>query len=62
MHRIGFAVGLCGLLLACPRLDGRQDENGAGNRQAGRSGGIAGARQDGVRGGQGIRSRDGTLT
>ncbi len=39
MHRIGIAVGLCGLLLAGPRLDGQQDEKGAGNRQAEPSGG-----------------------
>ena len=39
MHRIYVAFGLCGLLFACPRLDGQQDKKDAGNRPAGRSGG-----------------------
>jgi len=39
MHRIYVAFGLCGLLFACPRLDGQQNEKDAGNRPAGRSGG-----------------------
>jgi hypothetical protein len=39
MHRIYLAFGLCGLLVAFPRLDGRQDEKDAANRQAGRRGG-----------------------
>src|SRR5262245_41350277 len=39
MHRIAFAIGLCGLLFAFPRLDGPQNERAAGNRQAGRNGG-----------------------
>jgi hypothetical protein len=38
MHRISFAFGLCGLLFACPRLDGHQNEKDAGIRPAGRSG------------------------
>src|SRR5690349_3925900 len=39
MHRICFSFGLCGLLFACPQLDGQQTEKDTGNRQAGRSGG-----------------------
>ena len=39
MNRIDFAFGLCILLLACPRLEGQQDEKDIRNRQAGRSGG-----------------------
>ena len=39
MHRISFAFGLCGLLLACPRLDAQHNDKDAGNRQAGRSAG-----------------------
>jgi len=39
MHRIYLAFGLCGLLLALPRLEGQRIEEDAGNRPAGRSGG-----------------------
>jgi TolB protein len=39
MHRIFVAFSLCSLLYACPRLDGRQNEKEAGNRQVGRHGG-----------------------
>jgi hypothetical protein len=49
MHQIGFAVGLCGLLLAGPRPGGPQDEKVAGNRQAERSGGtVSGAEKASV--------------
>jgi hypothetical protein len=37
MHRICFALGLCGLLFAFPRLDGQRTEKDAGNQQAGQS-------------------------
>ena len=38
MHRIILAFSLCGLLCACTRVDGRQNEKDAGIQQAGRSG------------------------
>jgi hypothetical protein len=38
MHRIILAFSLCGLLFACTRLDGIQNEKDAGIRQAGQSG------------------------
>jgi TolB protein len=39
MHRIYVALGLCGLLFACPRIDGRQNANDASDRQAEQGGG-----------------------
>jgi hypothetical protein len=39
MHRIVVAFSLCALLFAYPRLDDRQNEKEAGNRQVGQHGG-----------------------